>query len=183
MSIPIIRDMDAISWFFCNLWYHIIWDMISPSIYRHTTCDMTLDHPKTPGKHNFNENRPPCCGLRFALAPCLCLPLALSPAWPFFVVFLLPIRWTHHVTDRTTSRHQPCPLTTRPATWVHDCVCFVFLFYFFPCLFFVLAIHMAWYRYRDIPKMSSILISIRTENMQISHDMPRNLDTIPNTWY
>ena len=60
------------------------------TIYGDTSCDMTRDHPKTPGKHNFNENRPPCCGLRFALAPCLCLPLALSPAGPFWSSFCCP---------------------------------------------------------------------------------------------
>ena len=59
------------------------------TISRDIACDITPDDPKTPGKNNFNENSPPCCGLRFALAPGLCL-LALSPAWPFLSSFCCP---------------------------------------------------------------------------------------------
>ena len=60
------------------------------TIYRDISCDITPDHPKAPGKNNFNENRPPCCGLRFALAPCLCPLLALSPTRPFLSSFCCP---------------------------------------------------------------------------------------------
>ena len=104
------------------------------NVYRDMLCDITPDHRKTPGKYDFNENRPPCCGLRFALAPCLCLSCFVSRL-AFFVVLLLPMSWTHYRTDRTTSKHQPCPLMTRPATWAHDCFCCVFVFSFFPVSF------------------------------------------------
>ena len=84
------------------------------TICRDISCDITPDHPKAPSKNNFNENRPPRCGLRFALTtlPSSCLASCLA----YFVVLLLPIRWTHHMTDRTTSKHQHCLLVARPDT-------------------------------------------------------------------
>ena len=64
--------------------------------------------------------------------------LSLPSSWlvldlAFLVVFLLSISWTHHRTDRTTSKQQPCPFKTRPAPWAH--VCFVSFFFFFFCFF------------------------------------------------
>ena len=53
-------------------------------IYRDISCDITPHHSKAQAQHNFNKDRPPCCGLRFAFGPFLCAPLALSPACPFF---------------------------------------------------------------------------------------------------
>ena len=63
----------------------------------------------------------------------------------FFDVLLLPIRWTHHRTDRTVSKYEHCPLTTRPATWVYDCFCSIYCLPSFR-LFSLLAIYIAWYR-------------------------------------
>ena len=63
-----------------------------------------------------------CFGSLSLPSSCLVSRLAI------FVVLLLSINWTQHSTDRTTSKHQPCPLTTRPATWVHDCLYSVFCF-------------------------------------------------------
>ena len=80
----------------------------------------------------------------------------------FFDVLLLPIRWTHHRTDRTVSKYEHCPLTTRPATWVYDCFCSIYCLPSFR-LFSLLAIYIVWYRYRDIPNISSVVLSIRTE--------------------
>ena len=109
--------------------------------------------PKSTWQNNSNEYRPPCCGLSFALA--LCLPSScLVSRLAFFVAPLLPTRWTHHRTDITTRKHQPCPLMIRPVTWAHDCFSCVFLFYFFPCVFSLLLLYSAWYRYRDIPNFS-----------------------------
>ena len=70
-----------------------------------------------------------CFGSLSLPSPCFVSRLA------FFVVLLLPMSWTHYRTDRTTSKHQPCPLMTRPATWAHDCFCCVFVFSFFPVSF------------------------------------------------
>ena len=52
-----------------------------------------------------------------------------------------------------------------------------FSFLSFP-LFSLLVKFIGRYRYRDIPNIFSVVLSIRTENMKISHDMPRNLDAI-----
>ena len=60
------------------------------TLYCDMSCGITPDHQNSPGKNNFNENRPHCCGLRFALAPSLCSLLALSPAWPFLSSFCCP---------------------------------------------------------------------------------------------
>ena len=127
------------------------------TVYRVISCVITPDHHKTP-----------CCGLRFALA------LSLPSSWlvvrlAFFVVLLLPIRWTHHGTDRTTSKHQL--LTTRPAIWVHDCFCSVFLFYF-PCLLSC---------YIHPKNVLDIDINTYRKSEKKSHDIPRNPDTILNT--
>ena len=98
------------------------------TIYRDTSWDKKPDQPYTPGENNCNENPPPCCVLLRVSAACLCpLLLGLSPVWLFFVVLLRSISWIHRKTDRTTSKHKPCPLTTRPTTWAHD------LFINFPC--------------------------------------------------
>ena len=71
-----------------SLLYHMIRD-ISPSIAIYHAISHRITQ-KAPGKNNFNENRPPCCGLRFALAPCLLSLLALSPAWLFLSSFCCP---------------------------------------------------------------------------------------------
>ena len=150
------------------------------TIYRDISCDITPDNPKAPGKNSLNKNRPPCCGLRFALAPCLCPILAFSPAWPFFVVLLLPIRWTHHRTDCITSKHQPCPFMTRPTTWVHGCFWRVFLFSFLVSYSFLLYI----YRMVSVSRYPKHVLGIDIETYrkhEISHDIPRNLDTIQSS--
>ena len=137
------------------------------TVYRDMSCVITPDHHKTPSKHNFYENRPPCCGLRFALAPCLCPLLALSSAWPFLSSFCYPS--DEHITG----------LTKTPTFSTRDSACYMsawlflfrFSFFTFPVSFLVIY----------IPEMFSILISVLTENVKKSHDIPRNLDTIPNT--
>ena len=150
------------------------------TIYRHIWCDITPEHPKTPGQNNFNENRPYCCGLRFFFVPCLCPPLALSPAWPFLSSFCCPSHG--HVVGLTVPPANINLVPSRLRLLPQCMIVFVpFSLSFFPCLFFLRVIHIAWYRYRYIPKMFSILISIRTKNMKMSHHTPRNLDTIPNT--
>ena len=162
-----------------NLLYHMIRDMISPSIPIYNA----ISHRITQKPKARTTSTKPTTLLRstfcfgFLSLPSSCLVSRLA----FFVVRLLPIRWTHHRTDRTTSKHQPCPLVIRPPTWVHDCFCCVFLFSIFPCLFSLLVTHIACYRYRDIPNIFLVVISIRTENIKISHDIPRSLDTIPNS--
>ena len=160
----------------CITWYGIWYHHLSRYTMRYHTGS-----PKSPRQEQ--RQRKPTTLLRstfcfgFLSLPSSCLVSRLA----FFVVRLLPIRWTHHRTDRTTSKHQPCPLVIRPPTWVHDCFCCVFLFSIFPCLFSLLVTHIACYRYRDIPNIFLVVISIRTENIKISHDIPRSLDTIPNS--
>ena len=97
------------------------------TIYRDISCDITPDHAKTPGKLTSRKTYHLVAAyvLRWLLVSALFLP-CLPPG--LFVVLLLPLRWTHHRTDRTTSKHHPCPLTTRPATCVHGCFCSVFVF-------------------------------------------------------
>ena len=108
-------------------------------IYRDTSCDITPDPSNAPGNNNSNQNRPPCCGLGFALAPCLRPPVTcLVSRLAFFVVFLPPIRWTHHGTDRTTSKHH---------SWfglLHECIivfvasfCFLSFPVSFPFLLYI----------------------------------------------
>ena len=98
---------------------------------RITRATNTPDNLETPGKYKFNENPPPRCGLLFFL---LCLPSSwLVFRLAFFFVLLLSISWTHHRTDRTTSKQQPCPLRPWPAPWAR--VCFCFIFHFFPFIF------------------------------------------------
>ena len=99
------------------------------TIYRDKSCDITQDHLETPGKYKFNENPPPRCGLLLFFSA-----LSLPSSWrvlrlAFFVVLLLSISCTHHRTDRTTGKQQPCPLGTRPAPWAHVCFCFTFNFF------------------------------------------------------
>ena len=85
------------------------------TIYRYISCDVTPDHLETPGKYKFNENPPPRSGLLLFFSASS-LPLSwLVLRLAFFVVLLLPVSWTHHRTDRTTSKQQPCPLRTPPA--------------------------------------------------------------------
>ena len=50
----------------------------------------------------------------------------------------------------------------------------------FPLLFYT-SKYFAWYRYLDIPNILSVVTLIRSENIQISHDIPRNVDTILNS--
>ena len=102
------------------------------TIYRDISCDITPDHLDTPGKYKFNENPPLRCSTLFFFG------FSLPSSWlvlglEFFVVFQLSISWTHHGTDRTTSKQQRCPPKTRPAPWAH--VCFVSFFVFFLLVF------------------------------------------------
>ena len=60
------------------------------TIDRDMSCDITPDHHKTPGKNDFFENGSPCCGLRFALKPCLCSFLVLSSACSLLSSFCCP---------------------------------------------------------------------------------------------
>ena len=140
-SVPKIRDMDTISRYIvsCDItWYGIWYHEISRYIMQYHTGSPR----NTTGKYKFNENPPPRCGLLLFFRLCLCPNLGLSSVWHFFVVFLLSIRWTHHRTDRITSKQQPCPLKTRPAPWAH--VCFVSFFDFF-FLSFRLFLLYTWY--------------------------------------
>ena len=107
------------------------------TIYRDISCDITPDHPETPDKHNFHKNPPPRCGLLCVLGF-----LSLPSSWLVFrlanfVVCLLSISWTHHRTDRTTSKQPPCPLRTRVSAFsLSACFCFILFFlYFSLCIY------------------------------------------------
>ena len=80
------------------------------TIYRDVSCDTTPDHLETPGV-NTNSTKTHylvavySCFFRLCLCPHLgCVRQA------FFAVLLLSISWTHHKTDRITSKQQPCAL-------------------------------------------------------------------------
>ena len=139
LSVPKIRDMDAIRR--CILTYHTTWYGIW---YHRLSRYFMRYHTGSP------QNT--------LLWPTFCSgSLSLHSSWlvfrlAFFVVLLLPIRWTHHRTDRTTSEHHL--LTTRPAIWVHDCFCSVFLFLLSLSPFLLYTSQKCsryWYRY--LPKM------------------------------
>ena len=109
------------------------------TIYCDDSRDITPDHRKTPGKHNFNEKRPPCCGLRFSLAPCRCPLIALFPAWPFLSSFRCPSDgYIIGLTVRSTNTNLvPSRLRQLPEYMI----AFVpLLFSFSNCLFFLLHI-------------------------------------------
>ena len=166
LSVPIIRDMYAIPR--CNLthhttWYGIWYHRLSRYIMRYHTGS-----PQNTKQTQFLRKPttllwPTFCSGSLSL-PSSCLVFGLA----FFVVLLLPIRWTHHRTDQNTNIfHSRLGL-------LYECMIVLFRFSFLLSLSpFFLVIY--------IPKMLSILISIRTENMKKSHDIPRNLVTIPNT--
>ena len=103
------------------------------TVYLDMSCVITPDHHKTPGKHNFNENRPPCCGLRFALALCLCPLLALSSAWPFLSSFCCPS--DEHITGLTVPLANTNLVPSRLGLLYECMIVFVpFFFFYFPCL-------------------------------------------------
>ena len=99
-----------------GLLYHMIWDTwYNITIYRDISCDITPVTPNHRARQLQRKRttllRPTFCFGSLSL-PSSCFVSRLA----FFVVLLLPIRWTHRRTDRTTTKHQPCPLMTRPAT-------------------------------------------------------------------
>ena len=114
------------------------------TIYRDISCDIWPDHPETPDKHNFNENPPPRCGLLWLIRSNICscffvsaLFTACLPSGLFRCPYVaMSISWTHHRTDRTTSKQQPCPIRTRPAPRSHVYASFCFL----PCVLFSLSL-------------------------------------------
>ena len=112
------------------------------TVYRVISCVITPDHHKTP-----------CCGLRFALASCLCPLLDWSSAWPFWSSFCC--QSDEHITGLTV------PLANTNSSrlgLLYECmIAFVpFFFFTFPVSFLVIY----------IPKMFSILISILTEKVK-----------------
>ena len=94
--------------------YDMIRDMIPPSIaicHARSHRTITKHQAKTTSTKPTTLLRPTFCFGTLSL-PFFSLVSRLG----FLVVLLFIIRWTHHRTDRITSKHQPCPLTTRPAT-------------------------------------------------------------------
>ena len=127
-----------------NLWYHMIWDTISPSeiLSWYVICDITPAHHKTPGKNYFKENRPLCCGLSFALAPCLCPLLALSPASPFLSCFCCPSTGHNIVLTVPPANTNLAP--SRLGLLPECMIVYIPFFVFFPCLFFPLVIYQVY---------------------------------------
>ena len=132
----------------------MIWDMICHHLpryimrYHHLSRYIMRYH--TGSSQNTRQKQPqrkPTTLLRSSVSFCFfvsalffsCLVFRLA----FIVVLLLSISWAHHRTDRTTSKQQPCPLTTRSATRAHVFVSF-FIFYFPSFRLFFLLVN--WYQ-------------------------------------
>ena len=123
----------------------MIRDMMSRYIAIYLAISHTPNHLETPGT-NPNSTKTHhlvavySCFFRLCLGPHLG---CVRPA--FFVVLLLSISWTHHRTDRITSKQQPCPLRTRPAPWAHAWL-FLFNFSFFSFSFLSFPVFFpSWY--------------------------------------
>ena len=103
------------------------WDAISMypnlydiTVYRVISCVITPDRHKTP-----------CCGLRFALAPCLCPLLDWSSAWPFLSSFCC--QSDEHITGLTVPLANT--ISSRLGLLYECMIVFVpFFFFYFPCL-------------------------------------------------
>ena len=101
-------------------------------------------------QNNFNENLPSCCGLLLVFCSLSIFPFCHVSRLAIFVVLPLSVSWTHHKTDRTSSKRQTYPLTTRPAACARvSCVSlFIFLL-------------VTWYSYYssyEVPRMSLVLM-------------------------
>ena len=151
ISVPEIRSVYGCDSSMCRkLWYHITWDMISPSIaIYHAIHRITQKHQartiSTKTDH-LVAVYVLLCLLVSSLSSCL--------VWPGLCC--RPSVAQQMRTNHSNSKHQPRPLTTRPATCVHDCFCSPFRFSFFPCLFSFRYIpwYIAWYQYRGIQNFS-----------------------------
>ena len=153
-----IQDMDAIPWCTqtCDItWYGILYHHRSRYVMRYHTGSPQDTRQKRLLRKWITLLRPTLCFEALSLL-FSCVVFCLFS----FVVLLLPIRRTHHRTDRTTSKHQPYPPTTRPATSVHYCFCFVSLFSFFPCLFFLLVIYFEVNRMVSVSRYPKIVHDI-----------------------
>ena len=114
--------------------YRMIWDTILWSI----AIYQAISHRITPN----HQAKTISTRTHHLVAVYLFSSLSLPSSWlvsrlAFGVVILLSMSWRHHKTDGITSKHQTCPITTRPATWSHV----MFLFHFF---IFLLA---TWYSF------------------------------------
>ena len=114
--------------------------MIRDMMSRHIAIYLAISHTPDPlEKPGTNPNSTKThhlvavysCFFRLCLCPHLgCVRQA------FFTVLLLSISWTHHKTDRITSKQQPwAPGLGLLPERMHVCFCFIFLF--FSLLFFL----------------------------------------------
>ena len=119
------------------LWYRMIWNMGYFAIYH------AVPHRITPKKQ---ANSPATSLLSTVVvwALCLCHLHDLSFFRPaFFVVLLLSIVWTHHRTDRNTSKQNPATLSPEGqacslSAWMFFFHLFAFFFlYVFPSPYFL----------------------------------------------
>ena len=105
ISVPIIRDMNEIPRCIlncCIAWYGIWYHHLSRYIMRYHTGLPQSTRQKQLERKPTTLLRPTFCFGSLSLPSSY-----LISRLAIFVVLLLPLRWTHHRTDRTTSKHQP----------------------------------------------------------------------------
>ena len=117
-----------------DVWYDITID-------RDISCDITPDHPKTPGENNFNENHHLVAVNYLFLAHCMCPLLGLSHVWPCLTSFCCPSAG-HIILAGLTVPQQTVTLSP------HDLAC-----YLSACLF---SLH--FYHFPDFPVSCSFLL-------------------------
>ena len=134
--------------------------------HRYMPCDIshTPDHLETPST-NPNSTKTHhlvavySCFFRLCLCPHLgCVRQA------FFTVLLLSISWTHHKTDRITSKQQPwAPGLGLLPERMHVCFCFIFLFFsllfFLSLSFFLLDTWYTPYSSCEVPDILLLLLT------------------------
>ena len=113
------------------------------TMYRHVSSDIT--HTGSPrNTRQIQVQRKTTTSLRFTRAFFGFASALILARLAFSVVLLLSISWTHHRTDRTTSKQRPSPFRTRPGPWAHVCVWFIFHLFSF-LSFPVFLIPGTWY--------------------------------------